>query len=133
MTNYAILKLMNRVENRAYHLTKKLAQAEAKILRCAQLPIIVRNRDYHSSNCRDLAGWRAFVNARFSEFRWARRLIGGRWERWWVDVVNSFIWHPVTEFSIPVIRLKPSPLCVGYPMREDWTAKDEPISRGPYR
>lgn len=55
----------------------------------------------------------------FTEFRWWRRLRGGKWERWWVDVVYSDSWHPVTEFS-RLAGCRPTAICRGTPIEEDW-------------
>ena len=59
------------------------------------------------------------LNILFSRFRCARRIIGGKWELWWVDFpVVSHVWHDVDEFfrntSDP-----PSPLCRCHPIKEE--------------
>lgn len=79
------------------------------------------------------------------EFRWYRKLRGGKWERWIVsDPVNSVLWHRVDEFTrvkvarwpalseemlqrLPFTALhpvlwgyRPSPLCRGTPTEENW-------------
>jgi hypothetical protein len=35
---------------------------------------------------------RRFLEVWCSEWRWARKLHGGRWERWWADPVNALVW-----------------------------------------
>lgn len=58
-------------------------------------------------------------NVFFSGFRWWRRYCGGKWERWWVDVVYCDSWHPVTEFS-RIYGDRPTAICRGTPIEEDW-------------
>lgn len=41
---------------------------------------------------------RSFLYVNCSQWRWARRLHGGKWEEWWADPVNAFVWLPVAEF-----------------------------------
>jgi hypothetical protein len=53
----------------------------------------------HGSNARDLKGWRQFLYTFFGQWKCARFLIGGKWERWWVTPCLAFIWHPVGYFS----------------------------------
>ncbi len=55
----------------------------------------------------------------FSRFRWYRRRRGGHWERWWVDMVYSDIWHPVPECSL-ITGERPTSLCRGTPACEDY-------------
>lgn len=82
----------------------------------------------------------------FNSFRWYRRLAGGKWELWWIDSpVCSHIWHDVNFFNremkeaserlkyhppknLPADALnpyywefRPSPLCRGTPIEEDWS------------
>lgn len=35
----------------------------------------------------------------FSRWRWARRLHGGRWEEWWADPINAYVWIPVIDWT----------------------------------
>lgn len=69
------------------------------------------------SNYRPLKGWRRWLFYTFSEYRWARRLIGGRWERWLIDVVGAPVWEPVTGFSS---NQRPSPLAICKLEEEEW-------------
>lgn len=55
-----------------------------------------------------------------SPYRWGRRLHGGKWERWWVDVVYADVWHRVPEWS-EVTGSRPAPICHGPPVCEDWS------------
>lgn len=56
-----------------------------------------------------------------SGFRWYRKLCGGKWERWWIDVpVVSDIWFQVTEWSTSCRR--PDYLCRGTPIREEFSS-----------
>lgn len=43
----------------------------------------------------------------FDSFRWWRKFRGGKWERWWVDVVYADSWHRVTELAGHVYRDEP--------------------------
>jgi hypothetical protein len=65
--------------------------------------------------------FKRLLDAFFSQRRWARKLIGGKWELWWVDCpVNSDVWHSVPEWS-DVVGERPTPLCRGTPIKEDWS------------
>lgn len=49
----------------------------------------------------------------FARFRWWRRLVGGHWERWYVDhPFCAFIWHRVPACSY-VIGRRPTAGCRG--------------------
>jgi len=62
---------------------------------------------------------RLFI-ALFSGFRWARRLVGGKWELWWVDApVCAEVWHDVEEWSSRTGR-RPTCLCRGTPRCEEY-------------
>jgi hypothetical protein len=28
----------------------------------------------------------------FAQYQWARRLLGGKWEEWWADPCNAYVW-----------------------------------------
>lgn len=67
----------------------------------------------------------------FSRFRWARRLLGGKWELWYVDhPVCADVWHPVNHWSTDELIYpkngglpwfdRPTPLCRGGCVREEW-------------
>jgi hypothetical protein len=58
-------------------------------------------------NCRYLKGWRRWLYTFASEWRFARRLIGGRWEHWWVEPCAAFLWHPVTRPGGGAVRPTP--------------------------
>jgi len=48
-----------------------------------------------------------------SKYRWGRKLLGGKWEYWWVDVpVASSCWHDVDEWTV-ITGIRPTPLCRG--------------------
>lgn len=56
----------------------------------------------------------------FCGFAWYRRLAGGHWERWWVDVpVTADIWHDVPACSL-VTGQRPTAICRGTPTCETW-------------
>lgn len=65
----------------------------------------------------------------FCGFRWWRRLRGGKWELWWVDIVHSDSWHPVTEFS-RITGSRPTAICRGTAVEEDWTWPSPPPPSG---
>lgn len=51
---------------------------------------------------------RSFLHAFLSDFRWYRRLAGGRWERWWVDPCRAFAWLPAERgerLSVPSLGM----------------------------
>jgi len=57
------------------------------------------------------------VETVMGQFYLGRRLLGGRWERWWVDMpVCAEIWHSVSPTAVRSFR--PSALCRGNPVRE---------------
>lgn len=60
-------------------------------------------------NSRHLKGWHRLLWVCLGSTRTARRLIGGRWENWWTDVVNSAIWYPVEQPGTYMNR--PAPIC----------------------
>ena len=36
---------------------------------------------------------RRFLRINCGQWKWARKLVGGRWEEWWVDSgVNAYLW-----------------------------------------
>lgn len=51
-----------------------------------------------------------------SDFRWYRRLIGGHWERWWMDVIHADVWY-----HRPHDGTRPHVLARGTPTCEDWS------------
>ena len=53
-----------------------------------------------------------------SRFRWYRRLVGGHWELWWVEIVHCTVWHETGECYLKT-RRRPTPLCSGLPLCED--------------
>ena len=60
------------------------------------------------------------LRVHLSRFQWYRRLHGGRWERHWIDVCNSYIWlsmHP--DRCWPKYR---QPCSWGIPVIEDYPA-----------
>jgi hypothetical protein len=82
----------------------------------------------------------------FDRYRWYRRLAGGKWERWYVDMpVCSDLWHDVRNFTREYVYAaermgyrppletlgknmyphwwgyRPTPLCRGTPIEEDWS------------
>lgn len=72
------------------------------------------------SNLRTLTGWRRFLDIWFCRYRWARQLIGGKWELWYVDPICATSWHPVTHWATPDCR--PTVVCIGPVERsEDWS------------
>lgn len=86
------------------------------------------------SNERRLTGWRHRLHLWFSGYRWARRLIGGLWEEYWVELCKAFIWEPVTRWSYDQWST-PTPASVYPPRaREDWSgATRTKRADGPYR
>lgn len=53
----------------------------------------------------------------FGEFPWARRWLGGHWERWWVEPCSSYIWLQVDACNV---KAKTRPMsCFGTPTCED--------------
>lgn len=86
------------------------------------------------SSGRKLLGiWRGFLRLLFfflqlPKLRIVRRLLGGHWERWWVDhPVCSDVWHWVPECHVQNGN-RPSAICRGRPVCEDhgrptWSVK----------
>lgn len=35
----------------------------------------------------------------FTQYRWARRLSGGKWELWWADPCNDYVWLDVDDWT----------------------------------
>jgi len=35
---------------------------------------------------------RGILREHFSQYAWARRLHGGRWEEWWADPCDAYVW-----------------------------------------
>ncbi len=49
--------------------------------------------DIFVGNHRDIGPWyKRWLTYVFPNARWLRRWIGGKWERWWVDVVHCYTW-----------------------------------------
>ena len=43
----------------------------------------------------------------FKDYRWARKCLGGIWEKWWVDPCSSWIWlHVHGQYKNTGIRPK---------------------------
>ena len=54
-----------------------------------------------------------------SHFRWFRKMLGGRWERWWVDSpVNDTMWHWREDWED--MSERPTCICRGTPIIEDY-------------
>lgn len=70
------------------------------------------------SNLRTLPWLQETLGLFLSEWRPFRRWVGGKWERWYVDVVHSVLWHPVTDWSDADRR--PTVICRGTPTREEY-------------
>ncbi len=83
-------------------------------------------------NYRDLFGWRNWFHINYSQWRWVRRLIGGKWELWYVDPCRSAMWIPVKEWSTSTFR---PPVTSGKAMNQEEWPKPPVIDgqRGPYR
>ena len=47
---------------------------------------------------------KAILYIYFGNWRWARRLHGGKWELWWVDPCRAYIWLSVADFHAPGTR-----------------------------
>lgn len=77
-----------------------------------------------------------------------RRWQGSHWELWWVDTVNSYVWHKLSKCTqqpqseLPpdfwkrrnldevvhmIFRDRPTPLCRGTPVCEDYTGVGDPL------
>jgi hypothetical protein len=58
------------------------------------------------------------------EYKFFRRLAGGRWEKWYVDVpICSLIWHHDSD-GLGHSDGRPSVLCRGTPTVEDYNKKE---------
>lgn len=72
--------------------------------------------------------WLRNLQWMLSNWRWYRRWYGGRWERWWVDCpVCSMCWH---TGNLQRYDGRPSPLCRGTPVVEEWPGgphEDSPV------
>lgn len=56
--------------------------------------------------------WLFFACSPLTDWRWFRKLLGGKWVLWWIDVpVASFIWRPDDGDRMPL-----GTICG----REDW-------------
>lgn len=63
-------------------------------------------------------------------FKWYRRLVGGNWEKWYVDYpVCADVWHHDSEGSLRAWNGKPSPLCRGNPQKMEWYAITKEIDK----
>lgn len=61
--------------------------------------------------CLSYAPWG--IRYPLSQYRLGRKLLGGKWELWWVDVpVASSCWHEVEEWTC-ITGVRPTPLCRG--------------------
>lgn len=66
---------------------------------------------------RNFLGW-------FSQWRWVRSLVGGKWEQWWADPVNDYVWLDVKQWTPPGKR--PGGCCI-------WDSDPKPNAREEYR
>ena len=71
----------------------------------------------------------SYLGRVLGEYRWFRRLSGGHWERWWVDVVHSYFWHAVDECSLTTGE-RPVSICRGTPTCEHWPRSGAPPASG---
>lgn len=58
----------------------------------------------------------------FSNFHFFRRLVGGHWEKWFVEGVSGPVWHPLyrcTRTLPDTWENRPTVLCRGTPTCED--------------
>jgi hypothetical protein len=54
----------------------------------------------------------------FGRYRWYRKWYGGRWEYWWIDICQSFLWLDMySDRCWPAYR---QPCGYGEPLIEDW-------------
>jgi len=71
-------------------------------------------------------GWREFLECFGCNFKFVRRLLGGHWELWWVDVpVCEMVWHREAECTYEkeggdTWENRPTPLCKGTAKCEDY-------------
>lgn len=65
---------------------------------------------------------RALLEIGFGHFKWTRRLVRARWERWFVaDPMSSWIWHLCEPYGDRDPESgKPCCLCRGLPEVEDY-------------
>lgn len=63
-----------------------------------------------------------FLNLTFLvNFLWYRKMIGGNWEKWWVDYpVAGSVWHHSSEGDLTRYSGRPTPLCRGCPEQVEW-------------
>lgn len=65
------------------------------------------------------------LDSLFDRYRWYRKLCGGHWERWYIDVVHSRLWIQVARCThercvyLPEWEARP-PLARGTSTCEDW-------------
>lgn len=76
----------------------------------------------------------------FTQYQWARRMIGGKWQLWWVDPCADFVWMKCEEFWDGNEKTRPgacwpngniftSPQWRELPKREDYSANAEALAR----
>lgn len=63
-----------------------------------------------------------FIEVLFDRFLWYRKWKGGKWECWDCDMIYSMVWYQVEEFT-EIGGKRPSAICRGTPICEDWTKK----------
>lgn len=71
---------------------------------------------------RAMPRWASILEPFLSNFRWFRRLVGGRWERWYVEVCHASIWHYIDEWTYWTYRGSGRarlPCCFGTPTVEE--------------
>lgn len=56
------------------------------------------NSDAKAIDVQRLVRW---FYGKFSNHQWARRRIGGKWERWWVDCCSTWVWLETAKWSKP--------------------------------
>lgn len=57
------------------------------------------------------SGWRRLLFVLgITQISLIRKIMGGRWESWWVEPCFSHIWHPVVEKSCPIKNIRPCPV-----------------------
>ena len=69
----------------------------------------------------------------FSQSRWARRLHGGKWEEWYADPVNAWVWLDCEEWTPDGKR--PGGCAIGHPnpaprAREEYPQQNNPLVGG---
>ncbi len=85
----------------------------------------------------------------FSDWRWVRRFCSRHWEKWYVgSPVNQYVWHRVErcyheqklnplqptgnwvrDTWLDVLQGRPSTLCSGEPICEDWSRQRIQLER----